>query len=209
MTKIKICGITNLEDALMATETGADAVGFIFSNVSQRKISPDRAAQIINKLPPFVQSVGVFVNQSAEEINKIVRKTNVDLIQLHGNESPTFCQNFNNKVIKAIHVKKKTDLFKMTEYKVAAFLLDSKVEGKFGGTGQTFNWDLAVEAKKLGPVILSGGLNTENVSEAVTHVQPYAVDVASGVEVEPGIKDPDKLIAFVKAVRNLDASCEA
>lgn len=206
MTKIKICGITNLEDALMAVEMGADALGFIFSEVSQRKISPERAEQIIPVLPPFIKTVGVFVNQSAEEIKEISAKTCIDVIQLHGHESPTFCRSFKQKVIKAIHVENKSDLFKMTEYKVSAFVLDSKVEGKFGGTGRTFNWDFAVEAKKLGPVILSGGLNPENIAEAIDQVNPYAVDVASGVEVEPGVKDPDKVAAFIKEVRKAASS---
>lgn len=203
MTKIKICGITNLEDALMAVDYGADALGFIFSSESKRKIEPDRAGQIIAKLPPFVKTVGVFVNQSAEEIKKIHKKTNFDLIQLHGNESPTFCNNFKLKILKAIHIKDKTDLFKMTEYKVSAFVLDTKVEGMFGGTGKTFDWNLAEEAKKLGPVILSGGLNPNNVAEAISSVNPYAVDVATGVEIEPGIKDPDKLQAFINSVKQV------
>lgn len=205
MTKIKICGITNLEDAIMAVELGADALGFIFTPKSQRFITADRAEKIISQLPPFIKTVGVFVNQPAEEIKKILKRSKFDLVQLHGNESSTFCNNFNQKILKAIHVKNKNDLFKMTEYKVSAFVLDTKVEGMFGGTGKTFNWDIAIEAKKLGPVILSGGLSPNNVAEAVEKVKPYAVDVATGVEVQPGIKDPDKLSMFIKAVRNLES----
>ena len=202
MTRIKICGITNLEAALMAVDLGADALGFILSEKSSRKIDPDRAKQIILKLPPFVKTVGVFVNQSAEKINKRIRFCKFDIVQLHGTESPMFCDSLKSKVIKAIHIKNKSDLFKITEYKVSAFVLDTKVKGKFGGTGKTFNWSYAIEAKTLGPIILSGGLNPENVLKAIKKVKPYAVDVASGVEIEPGIKDPDKLEAFIKAVRN-------
>jgi len=201
MTKIKICGITNLEDALIACKLGADVLGFIFSPKSQRQIAPDRAEQIISKIPPFIKSVGVFVNQSTEDIKKLQKRCGFDVIQLHGNESPTFCNSFKQKVIKAIHIEDKSDLFKMTEYKVSAFVLDTKVKGMFGGTGKTFDWQLAIEAKKLGPVILSGGLTPENVAEAIGKVEPYAVDVATGVEVQPGIKDPDKLQAFIESAK--------
>ena len=199
MVRIKICGITNEEDALLAVELGADALGFIFAE-SPRRIEPEKAKDIIQLLPPFVGKVGVFVDKDRTEIDRIAGLCNLDALQLHGNESPFFCQAFKLKVIKAIRVRNIDTLKTLANYDVDAFLLDAFVPDKHGGTGRTFDWELAVDAKKWGRIILSGGLTPENVAKAIAEVDPYAVDVSSGVEAYPGKKDPEKLRAFFKAV---------
>jgi phosphoribosylanthranilate isomerase len=201
MIKIKICGITNLEDALAAADTGADALGFNFYKKSPRYIDPEKAAEIISQLPPFVMPVGVFVNEREEKIQEIQQLACLQAIQLHGDESPEFCQRFGGRVIKAFQVKDKESIKHMAHYHVGAFLLDSYRDGVHGGTGETFDWHLAVVAKTFGKVILAGGLNPENVAEAVKLVQPYGVDVAGGVEKEKGIKDHAKIKKFVSEVR--------
>lgn len=201
MIKIKICGITNLEDALAAAAAGADALGFNFYKKSPRFIEPAKAAEIIDQLPPFIVPVGVFVNEREEKIREIQALTCMQAIQLHGDESPEFCQRLDGRVIKAFQVKDKESLQNMAHYRVAAYLLDSYREGVRGGTGVTFDWHLAVVAKTFGKVILAGGLTPENVAEAVKLVQPYGVDVAGGVEREKGIKDHAKLRKFITEVR--------
>lgn len=201
MIKIKICGITNLEDALAAANAGADALGFNFYKKSPRFIEPARAAEIIAQLPPFIMPVGVFVNEREEKIREIQALTCMQAIQLHGDESPEFCQRLDGRIIKAFQVKDKESLQNMAHYRVAAYLLDSYREGVRGGTGVTFDWHLAVVAKTFGKVILAGGLTPENVAEAVKLVQPYGVDVAGGVEKEKGIKDHTKLRKFITEVR--------
>lgn len=201
MIKIKICGITNLDDALAATTFGADALGFNFYKKSPRYIEPEKAAEIIAQLPPLIIPVGVFVNEREEKIREIQALTCIQAIQLHGDESPEFCQRFGNRVIKAFQVKDKESIKHMAHYHVGAFLLDSYREGLRGGTGETFDWHLAVVAKTFGRVILAGGLTPENVTEAVKLVQPYGVDVAGGVEREKGIKDHAKLKKFITEVR--------
>jgi len=201
MLKIKICGITNLDDALAAADAGADALGFNFYKKSPRYIEPEKATEIIAQLPPFMMPVGVFVNEREDRIREIQHKTCIQAIQLHGDESPEFCQRFENRVIKAFQVKDKESLKVMAHYRVGAFLLDSYHEGLRGGTGTTFDWHLAVVAKTFGKIILAGGLTPENVAEAVKLVQPYAVDVAGGVEKEKGIKDHAKLKKFITEVR--------
>ncbi|HSB34859.1 MAG TPA: phosphoribosylanthranilate isomerase [Nitrospirota bacterium] len=201
MIKIKICGITNLEDALAAAAAGADALGFNFYKKSPRFIEPVKAAEIIAQLPPFIMPVGVFVNEREEKIREIQALTCMQAIQLHGDESPEFCQRLDGRVIKAFQVKDKESLQNMAHYRVAAYLLDSYREGVRGGTGVTFDWHLAVVAKTFGKVILAGGLTPENVAEAVKLVQPYGVDVAGGVEREKGIKDHTKLRKFITEVR--------
>jgi phosphoribosylanthranilate isomerase len=201
MIKIKICGITNIDDALAATEAGADALGFNFYKKSPRYIAPEKAAEIINRLPPFVMPVAIFVNEREEKIRDIMFTTGIKVVQFHGEESPEFCERFATRAIKAFQVKDKESLKHMVHYHVSALLLDSYREGLRGGTGVTFDWHLAVVAKTFGRVILAGGLTPENVAEAVKLVQPYAVDVAGGVEKEKGIKDHGKIKKFISEVR--------
>jgi phosphoribosylanthranilate isomerase len=201
MIKIKICGITNLEDALAAAAAGADALGFNFYKKSPRFIDPVKAAEIIAQLPPFIMPVGVFVNEREEKIREVQALTCMQAIQLHGDESPEFCQRLDGRIIKAFQVRDKESLQNMAHYRVAAYLLDSYREGVRGGTGVAFDWHLAVVAKTFGRVILAGGLTPENVAEAVKLVQPYGVDVAGGVEKEKGIKDHTKLRKFITEVR--------
>lgn len=206
MIKIKICGIINLEDAMAAANAGADALGFNFYKKSPRCIDPAKAAEIIQQLPPFMVPVGIFVNEREEKIREILAVTGVQAVQLHGDESPEFCQRFGGRVIKAFQVKDKESLKNMAHYRVGAFLLDSYRDGIRGGTGTTFDWHLAVVAKTFGRVILAGGLNPENVAEAVKLVQPYGVDAAGGVEKETGIKDHGKLKKFIAEVRGASRS---
>ena len=201
MIKIKICGITNLDDALAAADAGADALGFNFYKKSPRYIDPEKAAEIIAQLPPFCMPVGIFVNEREEKIRDIEQLTCLNAIQLHGDESPEFCQRFGSRVIKAFQVKDKESLKNMAHYHVSALLLDSYRDGVHGGTGTTFDWHLAVVAKTFGKVILAGGLTPENVAEAVKLVQPYGVDVAGGVEKAKGIKDHAKMKKFIVEVR--------
>lgn len=201
MIKIKICGITNLEDALYATECGADSLGFNFYKKSPRSIEPRKAAEIIAQLPPFVMPVGVFVNEHEDTIREIHQSTCIQAVQLHGDESPEFCQRFGGRVIKAFQIRDKESLKTMAHYRVGAFLLDSYRKGVRGGTGTAFDWHLAVVAKTFGKIILAGGLTPENAAEAVKLVQPYAVDIASGVEREPGLKDHAKVKKFIAEVR--------
>lgn len=201
MIKIKICGITNLDDALMAANLGADALGFNFYKKSPRYIEPEKAADIIAQLPPIIMPVGVFVNEREEKIREAQSMACIQTVQFHGDESPEFCQRFGARVIKAFQVKDKETIKHMAQYHVGAFLLDSYRNGQRGGTGATFDWHLAVVAKTFGRIILAGGLTPENAAEAVKLVQPYGVDVASGVEREPGIKDHQKLKKFITEVR--------
>jgi phosphoribosylanthranilate isomerase len=201
MIKIKICGITNLDDAMAAAEYGADALGFNFYKKSPRYIEPEKAAEIIYQLPPLVLPVGVFVNEHEKRVREIQSLTGIQVLQFHGDESPEFCERFESRVIKAFQVKDKESFHSLAHYKVGAFLLDSYKDGLKGGTGVTFNWHLAVVAKSFGRIILAGGLNPDNVVEAAKLVQPYAVDVAGGVEKEKGIKDHTKLKKFIVEVR--------
>ena len=202
-----MCGITNLEDALAAVEFGADALGFVFFKKSPRYISPAKAKAIIKKLPPFISSVGVFVNEDNIIVEKIADQTGIDAIQLHGDEPPKAC-NLSRPVIKAIRVKSIDNLEIISKYKnkVSAFLLDTYTPEIFGGTGQIFNWDIAIEAKQFGKIILAGGLTPENVEQAVRQVHPYAVDVSSGVEAEKGKKDHAKLRLFIKRAKSVSAA---
>jgi len=186
---------------LHAVEYGADAVGFIFYKKSPRSVSMKTVKDVIAKLPPFVETVGVFVNESADRINRIVETCQLHSVQLHGEEGPEFCKKIRRKVIKAIRVRDRNSIAEMASYKVSAFLLDTFLEGQQGGTGKVFDWKLAREGKKYGPVILAGGLDPSNVSMAVNRVHPYGVDVCSGVEKVPGIKNPAKMKAFIKAAR--------
>ncbi|MCH7623579.1 MAG: phosphoribosylanthranilate isomerase [Nitrospinae bacterium] len=202
MVKVKICGMTNLEDTLLAVKGGADAVGFIFYKKSLRNVSAKTVKTIVAALPPFIETVGVFVNESADRINRIVDSCKLSAVQLHGNESPAFCKKIRRKVIKAVRVKGKDSFDGLSSYKVSAFLLDACSDQQQGGTGETFDWRLVSEGKKYGPVILAGGLDPSNVAHAIQKVKPYGVDVCSGVEKIPGIKDPSRLKEFIKAAKS-------
>jgi phosphoribosylanthranilate isomerase len=205
-TRIKICGITNLMDALLAEELGAHALGFIFHAASPRAITVARAAAICRALPPFVARVGVFVNALEAEVVRAQRECGLTALQFHGEERPAYCRRFAVPVIKAIRVRDAGSLAVLRDYRVDALLLDTYSEGARGGTGKTFDWGLAVQAKHQAgkPVILSGGLNPDNVGDAIRQVRPYAIDVASGVERAPGKKDPAKLRALMAAVRGAE-----
>ncbi len=197
MIKVKICGITNKEDALYAVECGADALGFIFYEKSPRYIEPDDAKTIIAALPPFVTTVGVFVNKDFNDIRDITLLTGVTVVQLHGDESPSYCNLVEGKLIKAIRVKNDSSIEGLKKYDVDTFLLDSFDKNSFGGSGLTFDWKLAEKAKQYGKIILAGGLTPDNVEEAVKKVAPYGVDVNSGVEKKPGIKNKNKVKEFI------------
>lgn len=202
MVKIKICGITNLDDAKAAADCGADALGFVFYRKSPRAVEPKKAASIIAKLPAFTTAVGVFVNERREAIEKICQSTGIDVIQLHGDESPEACRLF-RRVIKGIRVKSLESLEPLKRYEglVSAFLLDTYDPQILGGTGQVFNWDIAIEAKTFGRIILAGGLTPDNISEAIRRAKPYAVDVSSGVELEKGKKDHQKMRLFIERAK--------
>ena len=197
MVKVKICGITNFEDALHAAACGADALGFVFYAKSPRCIEPERVREIVAALPPFVASVGLFVNERPERITQIAEFCGLGLVQLHGDEPPKDCLIPGRRVVKALRVRDAQSLERAADYVVAGLLLDAWTPGAYGGTGQTFNWQLAASVARVRPVILAGGLTQENVAEAVRSVRPYAVDVSSGVETAPGRKDPQKVAAFI------------
>ena len=199
--KIKVCGTTNLKDALFAVDSGVDAIGFIFYKKSPRYILQKDAKDIVAKLPPFVETVGVFVNETSDRVNRIAEQCKLTAIQLHGDESSAFCRRIKRRVIKAFRVKDTNSFKGMADYDVSGFLLDSYNEESKGGTGKTFDWNLALRAKKQGPIILAGGLNPYNVYTAIHRVKPYGVDVCSGVEKSPGIKDSVKIDEFIKSVR--------
>ena len=194
--------MTQLKDALFAVEQGVDAVGFIFYKKSPRAVTMKTVREIITKLPPLVDTVGVFVNESAERVNKIADYCGLDLVQLHGEESPAFCRKIRRRVIKAFRVKDLQSIKQLAKFHVSGFLLDTFSDNLHGGTGKTFDWNLALPAKKMGPVILAGGLTPRNILQAVLQVRPYGVDVCSGVEKSPGIKDLEKVRAFLKNIRS-------
>lgn len=201
---VKICGITRREDAQAAVAAGADALGFMFYEPSKRHITPENAARMIAEIPVAVERVGVFVNADEATIRQAVEISGINVIQFHGDEVPEFCERFRPlKIWKAFRMENADSLRMLPQFDQAdAWLLDSYVKGVHGGTGETFNWDLAIEAKALGrPVILAGGLVAENVGDAVRQVQPYGIDVSSGVESRPGIKDEDKIRAFIQAAK--------
>jgi phosphoribosylanthranilate isomerase len=205
--KVKICGVTSLEDALCAASAGADALGFMFYQPSPRFIPLEDAAAISQKLPSHVVKVGVFVDAPEELVLRAIAGCGLNLLQFHGNESPEYCLQFGLMSMKAFRIKDAASLQALAEYPTDAWLLDSYVADKLGGTGERFNWDLARQAQQLGrPIFLAGGLAPENVAEAVRQVRPYAVDVSSGVEGSPGRKDHEKVRAFIKAAKAADAS---
>lgn len=198
----KICGITRVEDALAAAEAGADAIGLVFYAKSPRAVDVHQARAIIAALPPFVTTVGLFVNASRCELNEILDAVPLDLLQFHGDETPEQCEGFNRPWIKALRVRPGDDLEASCRryHNASGVLLDTYVAGVPGGTGESFDWSL-VPAKLSKPVILAGGLTADNVASAIAQVRPYAVDVSGGVEQAKGIKDPARIEAFLRAVR--------
>jgi len=204
LTKVKICGITRIEDALDAAAAGADALGFMFYEASPRRLARDVAAAISRELPPFLARVGVFVNPSPEDVRRAIEECRIDTLQFHGEETPEFCAQFGLRVIKAFRVRDADSLQALPAYAGATCLLDSFVAGQHGGTGATFNWDLAAQTVQVGRrVLLAGGLTAENAAEAVRRVRPYGLDVSSGVEAAPGVKDAAKVRAFIAAAKSV------
>ena len=202
---VKICGITDYEDASIAVELGAAALGFIFAH-SPRQVTPQKARDIISAIPPFVKTVGIFVNQDPIEINKIMRYCGLDLVQLHGDESPDFCDELMPYTIKALRIKDEASPRTAQAYRgnVRALLLDTYSKDKAGGTGETFDWQLAIKIKKLGiPIILAGGLGPSNIDGAISTVRPYAVDVNSGVEKRPGKKSHSLIKDLMEKVKRI------
>jgi len=200
--RIKICGVTRAEDALAAVRLGADALGFNFWPGSKRHVTPAVARGIIARLPPFVTAVGVFVNQLEGEMRAVAAEAGIQVFQLHGDEPPELCARLPLPVVKAIPVDQVRTLSRLLSYDVSAFLLDTPSRG-YGGSGEPFDWSLAEGVSEVAPVILAGGLTPENVAAAVRAVRPYAVDVASGVESSPGVKDMDRMSRFFAAVREV------
>jgi phosphoribosylanthranilate isomerase len=208
--KVKVCGITNAEDASAAVEAGADALGFIFYEHSPRYVVPAVASRIIAELPPLVLPVGVFVNEGMATVRSIMDTCGLAMAQLHGDESASYCRELSRPAMKALRLKDRGSLLALAEYQgrggVRGFVLDSFSEIAYGGTGQVTDWTLAAEVAKSTPILLAGGLTPDNVAQAVRTVRPYGVDVSSGVESAPGKKEHAKLRAFVEAVRVVSAS---
>ena len=204
-TAVKICGITCVEDALAAVRLGARALGFVFYARSPRHLTGARAAEIIGALPPFISAVGLFVDPQASEVERVLAQVPLNMLQFHGEETPEFCARFEVPYLKAARVRAGLDLLQYARQYSAArgLLLDAFADGVHGGTGTAFDWSL-IPRELPCPVILSGGLTPENVAEAIRRVRPWAVDVSSGVEARPGIKDPLKMAAFMKEVHGAD-----
>ena len=198
---VKICGITNLDDLMSAVESGADAVGINFFPGSKRYVTPGAAAKLLATIPSTVQRVGVFVDPGNNEVEEILKRVPLDVLQFSGNESPASLSGYKSKMFKAIHVINETSLDSLRSYRVDAFLLDAHSDDEFGGTGKVFDWAIVEKAKKWGKVILAGGLNPENIFGAVRSVKPYGVDVSSGVETQPGKKDHKKIREFILRAR--------
>lgn len=202
MTQVKICGITRIEDALFAAACGADAVGFIFHPASPRYIEPERAKEIITALPRGIATVGVFVNREAGEVVRTVEECGLDLIQLHGDESPEYCRRFApERVIKAVFLRTPEELRMLDDYDVQAFLADFREADRYGGTGKRADWTLAATLGKRHPLILAGGLCIENIGGALADVAPGAVDINSGIEKAPGVKDHDRMRRIIGMIR--------
>lgn len=202
--RVKICGLTNLEDALAAVEFGADAVGFIFVPESPRFISFEDVAEIISKLPPFATTVGVFTSGGERELQSAIDRCAIDLIQLYGAFPQEISFDFSRRIIQVIRVQDERSLDVVPPVPVRAFLLDTYREEVLGGSGIAFDWDVASKAKRFGKIILAGGLTPENVQAAVEKVKPYGVDVSSGVEMRPGKKDHLKLKQFIEAAKGME-----
>jgi phosphoribosylanthranilate isomerase len=203
---VKICGITRVEDAFAAVKAGADALGFVFYKKSPRYISPSKARRVIDAVPPFISITGVFVNERQGAITDIAGFCGLDAIQLHGDEDHHECHRLKRlglKIIKGFHVGDSFNFEAVQTYKVDAYLFDAYDKDSFGGTGKVFRWELLKDHKSRVPVILSGGLTPDNVREAVKAVNPYAVDVSSGVEKSPGIKDPELIQSFIRTLQSI------
>jgi len=203
--KVKVCGITNAEDAWTAVEAGADALGFIFYKQSPRYVVPAVASRIIAELPPLIVTVGVFVNEGMATVRSIMDTCGLAMAQLHGDENASYCHELSRPSMKALRLKDRGSLLALAEYQgrggVRGFVLDTFSELAYGGTGQVTDWALAADVAKTARVLLAGGLTPDNVTEAIRTVHPYGVDVSSGVESAPGKKDPAKVRAFLEAVR--------
>lgn len=207
--KVKICGITTVEDAATAVAAGADALGFVLYRQSPRYVEPAIVRSIVATLPPFVLTVGVFVNEEASRVRTLMDECGLTLAQLHGDETAAYCQSLGRPVLKALRVKDRQAFLALAEYQgrgnVRGFLIDAYHETEYGGTGRTADWTLAAEAARAAPIVLAGGLTPANVGEAVRLIRPYGVDVSSGVESRPGKKDPDKVKAFIEGARLVSA----
>lgn len=204
MTRVKICGITSVEDAAAAVDAGADALGLVFAPGTPRHVDVGAARCIVERLPPLVAAVGVFVDHALDDLLRIVAALGLHAVQLHGGESEEYSRRMPVPVIRALRVRDAADLEPVETYPARAFLLDAYVEGRSGGTGMTFPWDLARRAPGRKPLILSGGLRPDTVAEAIRLVRPYGVDVSSGVEASPGRKDHRKVREFIANVRQTD-----
>jgi phosphoribosylanthranilate isomerase len=212
-TRIKICGIRRVEDAMLAAQAGADVIGLIFYAPSPRAVTLQQAIVVRDALPPFVSTVALFVNAARSDVNKVCESLNPSLLQFHGDEDHDYCASFSRPYLKAIRVgasMKADDLVQLQiEFSTAkALLLDTLSAGQYGGTGESFNWDVIPESLRE-KIILSGGLTPINVGEAVRKIRPWAVDVSSGVEMQKGIKDPEKILAFISAIQRADAEASA
>lgn len=205
MIGVKICGITSIGDAYHAAESGVDALGFIFYPKSQRYIVPERAREILQKVPGSIGRVGVFVNQEIQALKEIVSFCGLHLIQLHGDESPQYCAQFpKSSLIKSVSVCTEEEVRGLGNYPVKAILVDAHEPGRYGGTGKNSDWALALKVKKKHPLILAGGLSKENIKRAIETVRPCAVDINSGVEISPGEKDPYKIREIMEIIRATD-----
>ena len=201
-TRVKICGITSVADGQMVAEAGADMIGLMFYERSPRNITLPAAVEISRALPPFVMRAGVFVNPEPEFVLRAIAECGLHLLQFHGDETSEFCTQFGLMSLKAVRVRAAESIAQLADYHTDAFLLDAHSSNGLGGTGETFNWDLALEAQKFGkPIFLAGGLTPENVADAVRQVKPFGVDVSSGVESGPGKKDAPKVRAFITAAK--------
>ena len=202
-TRVKICGLTSVADGQMAAAAGADMVGLMFYDQSPRHVTLAKAVEISRALPPFVQRVGVFVNPNEDLVNQAILECGLNLLQFHGEESSEFCIQFGLMSVKALRVRDAASLATLERYQTDAFLLDAYSPSGRGGTGEKFNWELALEARRFGkPIFLAGGLTPANVAAAIRQVQPFAVDVSSGVEASPGRKDESKVRAFITAAKH-------
>lgn len=209
MTRVKICGFTQLSDALIAVEAGVTALGFVFYAPSPRNVEPEAAQKIIEKLPPFITTTALFVNQDAQRVNKIIKQVKPDLLQFHGDEDDQYCSQFNRPFIKALRIKEDLDLIEICNHypHARALLLDAYVKGIPGGTGAGFNWQLIPESLRS-RIILAGGLDENNVVAAIKQIKPFAVDVSGGVEGEKGVKCPLKIARFMQAVHSVNYSSD-
>jgi phosphoribosylanthranilate isomerase len=212
LIKIKICGITNPEDARVAVEAGADALGFVFHRSSPRSVDTEIVRRIVAQLPPFVLPVGVFVNEDVKKVRDLMDACGLALAQLHGEETAAYCETLGRPVLKAIRLRDRGSLLALAEFQgraqVRGFVLDAFSGKAYGGTGEAVDRSLAAEAAKAANVLLAGGLTPDNVAEAIRQVRPYGVDVSSGVEARPGKKDPEKIRTFINAVKLVSESLE-